>query len=348
MTNFKWDKEQLRKEKKEIYKALLNPNLTKMSKKVLETKLEVLTEMERKLSFKNLFSQKFPVRYFDKDFNIQVAKEGLESSITYFQNDIMTVFFEEFLSKDFGEVNEKHLKTFLPEDSVIPLAKETYLKFGGDLNDFERITNPSNHYLHICKYNKGNYFFPYGNRAYILSHYKNDICSFGNLIHELGHYLEYCFFNYFIIDEKKNYLYSEISSILFEHIGLEILKNHEIINDEKLSTMQKNIMYVNTEDIDNYFILRSIAYDPKPTFNDKIKVHFYKDTFYDSAYFFSYILAVNLYYQYLEDPKNALVNLKHLIMDFDESKEMKLLEESGIDLSGNVLRKHLNKMKKSD
>lgn len=348
MQRYKWNKQGLINEYNSILKDLKRSNITEKERTILETKLMVLKDMFKNYSNINLILTRFNFNYYDKSFNINNAKEEFELYVTPFQDDFITTTYEEFLNRDFNNFNKKNLETYLPEDLKINFSKELFLKLEGKQEDLDKMMNPKNHYLHMCKYNKGNHFFPYGDIAYILSSGKNNIDSFCNLNHELGHYFEYCFNNDFIMDiNKRNFLYSEISSLLFEHIALDILKYHEIINDELFLEMQDYMMTLNTGTISDYFIFKSIINDPNPTFIDRIRLHFKNNTISDSVYYYSYIMAINFYYQYLEEPKLALKNLKHLLLDFDYKKELALLEECDVDLSGNTLVKHLDKFKKN-
>lgn len=348
MGEYKWDIKELIKEYKFVIENLKSRNITNEEHAIFKAKLNALNDIIKYYSPISLILGKYNFNCYDKNFNIDNAKEELKLYVTPFQDEFMTINYEEFLNRDFNKINKEYFKTYLPEHLKIDYSKELFLKAGGKQEDFDKMFNPKNHYLHICKYNKGNSFFPYKDDSYILSSGKNNINSFFNLSHELGHYFEYCFNKDFIRNiNKKNFLYEEISSLLFEHIALDILKSHEIINDELFLTIQTNIMSINTESIYNYFLLKTIINDPKPTFIDKLKLHTLSNTISDSVYYFSYIIAINFYYQYLVDNKSAIKNLKHLLLDFDYKKETALLEECDIDLSGNVLRKHLDKLKKN-
>ena len=44
----------------------------------------------------------------------------------------------------------------------------------------------------------------------------------------------------------------------------------------------------------------------------------------------------------------AIKNLNHLFRKIDNNNEEKVLKESDIDISSNVLKKHLNKLKRNN
>lgn len=349
MHKYTWDNKKLKNELKKLSIKLINENISEQEREELEAKLDIILEMRSYLSFPKIILRKAKFIDYDRDFDIDDAKETIKSYITPLQEDLMKIYYEEFLNRDFGDINPKHLKTYLPEGLKLLFSKETFLQVGGKKEDFEKMCNPKNHFLNLSNYSGRGCFFPYYEDSYIFSYGKNNVLSFCSLIHELGHYFEYCFNNFFINKPNgKNILYEEVSSLLFEHIGLDILRKHGIIDDEKKITMQKYIMDENTSIADEYFMLKTIINNPNPTILDKIRIHSYQNTVLNTTYYYSYIIAISFYYQYIDDPKLAINNLKHLLANFSEENELKCLEESGVDISGDTLRKHLDKLKRNN
>ncbi len=349
MQKYTWDYKKLKNELKEISIRLMLEDIPEQEKIKLENKLETILEMKKYLSIPETILKKIKFTDYDKDFDIDDAKETINSYITPFQEELMKEYYEEFLNRDFGYVSKKDLKTCLPRNLKLLFSKEIFLEAGGKIEDFKRMCDPKNHFLNLSNYSSRGCFFSYEKDSYIFSSNKNNVYSFCALIHELGHYFEYCFNDFFInTTDNRNILYEEISSLLFEHIGLDTLKKHGIIDDNKKTAFQKYIMGENTSVADEYFMLKTIINDPNPTFIDKIKVHSYPNTILNTTYYYSYIIAISLYYQYIDNSKEAINNLKHLLTNFNEENELKLLEESDIDLSGNTLRKHLDKLKRNN
>ena len=88
-----------------------------------------------------------------------------------------------------------------------------------------------------------------------------------------------------------------------------------------------------------------ISTNDKPNFIDKFKMHFYSNSLNEIIYYYSFLVALNLYYQYLDNPLEAVKNLKHILINIKEEKEETILKEAQIDLSGICIKKHLEKIK---
>lgn len=348
MKKYIWDIENLKQEYKKLIKLIENNNLDEENKKIVEIKLDILSDMLDSIKTKNVIINKLNLPIFDIDFSIEDAKTSYSTQITPLQHEIMKKAYDEILNNDFEYTDKNTLDIFLTQNKKILLSKETFLKAFGNINDFNKIINPKNNFLYLTNKLAKSCFFPYDKDCFILSNNSNNINSFCSLNHELGHYYEYCFNNFFENpSDEKGILYEEVTSLLFEHICLDVLKSHGIISEQEKLDMQKFMMFCNTSASNNYFLIKTIINNPNPTFLDNIRVHFNSQTLMNTIYYYSYIIAINLYYQFINDPKLSIKNLKHILLKFDPENELKLLEESDIDLSGHVFKKHINKMKRN-
>lgn len=348
MRKYYWDKKELLREFNMLKKLLNNSSVSDDEKKKIQTKLMMLLDMNEcskvlKRCIRNL-------RIFNCDvfFNIDSASNEIKNNITKLQDDIMRTHFDLFYNSNINNTYPNAYKKFLPENLKIFFEKEVFLSAKGKEEDFKRMAECKNHFLCLDKHLESGYFFPYDKKSFILSNGKNNVKSFITLSHELGHYLEFCFNDFFIKPNNKSKLYEEVSSLLLEHISLDILRKHGIIDAREKTDIQKQIMHVNTSPAEDYYLIRSIINDSGPTDIDRIRVHFYNDVVENLTYYYSYIMAVNLYYQYLEDPNMANKNLRKLLINYSDENELELLRECKIDINGNVLKKHLDKLKSSN
>ncbi len=348
MRKYYWDKKELLREFKTLNAMLHNNRVSDDEKKKIQKKIIMLQDMN--MCSKALMRYINNYRFFNYDsyFNVYNAKEELKNNITQLQDNIMKASFDLVYNSKISYVNPKVYKRFLPENLKIFFEKEVFLNADGKEEDFKRITECKNHFLYLDKHMENGCFFPYDKKAFILSNGKNNIRSFVTLSHELGHYLEFCFNDFFISSNNESKLYEEVSSLFLEHISIDVLKKHGIIDEKEKIDIQKQIMQINTSTAEDYYLIKMIANDSNPTNLDKIRVHFYNDVVKNLTYYYSYIIAINLYYQYIEDPNSANNNLRKLLINYSDENEKELLKECDIDVNTNVLKKHLEILKSSN
>ncbi len=347
MNDYCFSKEKLNSEYKYVKEKLDQENLPNNIIADLNLKIATLDDIRNTFKLKTYIKNLINLPTYDKNFNYKVAQEKLNKYVSKLQHEIIKNTYEYFLGNDFKS-NDEIMSFYLSKKSILTYAKETFLSIGGNSKKLDIIMGPKNNLLFLSNRIIAGLFYPYGKKGYILSYDTDNINSFCCLNHELGHYYEHCIHNLSKINDEKTFLYSEVLSIFNEHIGLDILKKHNVINDNDILEIQRCILLNNINTISNYFDLRFLVNKDNKNISEKAKIHMYKNAIEDASYYYSYIIAINFYYQYQCDPILAIKNLNHLFRKIDNNNEEKVLKESDIDISSNVLKKHLNKLKRNN
>ena len=134
-----------------------------------------------------------------------------------------------------------------------------------------------------------------------------------------------------VLNKTKLNNYTEIYSIFYELLSVIILYNEEYINDYESSVLLDYIKDVNTYNIE-YFLLamdyvcnnKNVDINPIRTLTNRLS-----DL---SMYYYSYIIAKELFKQYLNDKEKAFYNLNYLIKNITPNNEKKVLKYCDIDL----------------
>lgn len=344
---YNWDKNELLSFKnKSIEKLLNNDYRDNKEKSELEYNVCCVEEMicDMKKDSK-IDKNRFFLLFTSNKIKLENFYEGIDLYSTEFQRNFI---------KKIYDVHETHpiycdgkiLKGYLPFKDQLELC---YKLYSFDINGRKMcntIFDPTKHNLRFCKDRK-NSFYPIGDRGLISVRQNNDIYTFLSLAHELGHSYE------FLIDKKRNCIfndaythYSEMYSLFFEHLAADLLRKENLITENERLDIMRNLYEINFEDIED-FIFLLISRGEKLTLREKFYVK-NMDTLpiANSQYFYSYVIAINMYKKYLSDPEKALYLMQYLNNNFEAEKEEQILEYCDIDLSNETLIKHLNNIKK--
>lgn len=350
MIKYAWNTNELKKLKQKFIEELYNGNLTSQREYEVQTNIQTISSMLKQNKFKNpiLTFMNNDILKFNPKFNIQEFKEAKETFSTEFQMDI--VFNHNSLLKKYNDVllNFQNVSCKIPFEHQIELTKENYLSIYGLEKDFDFVFNPDNNRICLTKNANNNFTYTIDELVYLIIYFSNNVKTYFDLNHETGHLHEHYISDKIVyINNPRLYSYSEISSLLLELVSANKLLKEKIITEDDFKNIQLDIM---TTNLKVYDLMRAlyISSKQKPNLLDKFQMCMYEDVFNDLHYHFSYLIALNLYYQFLQSPKDAIYNLKYILINIKEDNEKQILKDAQIDLSGSCLEKHIKKQMRNN
>lgn len=343
MKKYSWDLKYLKNQKKELEEYIKSNNLNKKEKEKIDYDIENIESMLDNFSIRNYFNF-LPYLFVSRNQLINHISEIIDTHLSNFQKTTINETSKYFYDYEAPAVSTSVLKTPLALETQIDIITKNFSFNKILLEENKQILNPNSKRLHLFSNKQKNDFSCFNNNGYISIHSKEDVKSFCCLCHELGHDHEFILsnnridYNYFFNNKKTLFVYREVYSIFYELLSIYFLEKERIINSKDAIILYNNTFQCNTEDI-NKFILALIINEEKNI--DLIELLCFKRmnvTLQDVIlYYYSYLIAVNLFEQFLEDPEKALYNLNYLIENITPNNEEKVINY--IDANPNDLTK---------
>ena len=343
MKKYSWDLKYLKNQKKELEEYIKSSNLNKKEKEKVNYDIENIESMLDNFSIRSYFN--FPPYLFvSRNQLINHISEIVDTHLSDFQKATIDETSKYFYDYEAPVVSTSVLKTPLPFENQIDIITKNFSFNKILFEENNQILNHDSRRLHLFSKKRINDFSCFNNSGYISIHNKEDVKSFCCLCHELGHDHEFVLSNnridydYFIKNKKKLFVYREVYSIFYELLSIYFLEKEKIINPKDAIVLYNNTFQCNTEDI-NKFILALIINEEKDM--DLRELLCFKRMgilLQDIVlYYYSYLIAANLFEKFLEDKEKALYNLNYLIENITPDNEEKVINY--IDANPNDLTK---------
>lgn len=343
MKKYTWDIPFLIKRKNELL-IFLNNNLTEAEKDKINFDIDNIDGMLENFSIMNNIDS-YP--YLFK------TKKEITESITNLFNRTLTTFQKQYIceiSRYFSDYETDYIDASIFTNKRIPLENQLDIitkNFSFNktlLKENKNLFNPNNKRLLIFSTIDINNFGCFDNTGYIANQNKGSIEHFCCLCHELGHNHELVLTNnridylYFIKNMNHLFLYREIYSIFYELLSSHFLFKEKIITKEEEISIHNNIFQDNTGRIDKFILAHIIKKEEDISIKEMLSFKVLNLTLDNIAlYYYSYLIAVNLFEQFLIDEEKALYNLNYLINNITPENESKIL--GFIDANTNDLTK---------
>ena len=343
MKKYTWDIPSLKQEKKELLKTTINRNLSNEERNILNLDIENLEDMLDN-SFISRHIPYLPYLFEGKKTLEKHILELFGDFISQFQIQTIKNTSDYFLNCKSNSLDDSIFNTNITLENQIELIKK-YFSFNNILKkDNIELFNPNSRRLHIHNNKLKNTFYYANKKGYIYNYNKEALDDFTSLCHELGHNHEFILTNnridirYHIYEENYFLLYREIYSIFYELVSSYILQKEKIITLEERYIFQKNVFDMNTENLDKLIISYLISKEQDMTLRELLMFKSLSLPIENIAfYYYSYLIAVNLFEQFLIDEEKALYNLNYLISNVTPENEEKVLKF--IDATPNDLTK---------
>lgn len=347
--DFSWDFKTLKKEKSEIKKAIKND--IHVSDETFFNEASLISMLNHNKSKLNIM---LPYLFSSRKEIMCDIENKINTYFSPIQKNIITHTHKEISNiktKDSDGVRILS-KPFTIEEQIEFIKK--HLSFNNQilLDGYTTMFNPDNHKLNIVDIPNKNCYFAY-KQGFINNTNTEDLHSLLALTHEIGHYNEGLLTNNDFISLEIQSLngYDEISSILYEFITVHELQKNNIINKLEARDLYNYIFDVYNPDISKIILFFMIYDDPYISFRELLHLKTYnpREIISDAHYFYSYIIALKLFYQYLTDKEKCFYNLNYLyenLMPENEEQVLNFIDANPEDLS--YVKKHINKFKKRD
>lgn len=333
---YKWDKKDLRTQFFKLKDEIKNDNFSLEQTLMQEYYLEAIIEMIETNKFNFNLLDKYPYLLLPNKTLKKTIKDSIKNYSTKYQKDIIKQTSKNIISKN--EIDIKPLiKKNISVEKQIQFIKNNFSNTTKLSKAHDKLFNPNNHLLKITKKFGEDAFWNVKNNGYISNINNQTIIDFVTLCHEIGHYDEFVITNE-AIDKKINAYnktklnnYTETYSIFYELLSVIILYNEEYINDYESSVLLDYIKDVNTYNIEYFLLATDYVCNNKNVDINPIRTltHRLSDL---SMYYYSYIIAKELFKQYLNDKEKAFYNLNYLIKNITPNNEKKVLKYCDIDL----------------
>ena len=344
---YKWDKKEILKK----YMNLKKQKLTFEDEIINNHYMEALMELLKYNKYESLIN-KYPYLLLTKKKLKEEADYFFNDEITNFQKDAIVNNLDIILDYQNEEENDI-LTNKIDIKDQINLIKEYFSINDKLINKHEELFNKENNFLNITKKYVSDFFCGSYNDGYITNKNNNNVYGFLALCHEVGHFDE--FFTSgeeinkkILIDGEKINNYDEISSIFYELISIDILKENNYISEKEANALYSETLEINTKNIVYLDIFKDI-YDGK---NDKSSkyIHFLEtDISNISIYYYSYLVATSLFEDYLIDRDKAFYNLNYINNNITQDNEYNVLKYCDIDLHNiDKVKNHINRIKKKN
>lgn len=335
MKRYKWNKKEIKNQLKELKLKSVN-EYDEKKVNTIETDIEALEELVDSIGFfniiKNILYNNFTWYYIDKDKADEIIHEHCTDFQTQKMFDADEIILKSGLDYDIHKIKKIKIK----KDKQISLATDILKEFNIPIYKFDELLDPNNHILDVCFFTFSNNFYSLSDSYYMSIKYRNNLESYLSFIHELGHFAEYHFNENMLLEDNRNN-YSEISSLFFELIAIDKLVKEGIITQKEAYNLYSSMIILN--DINNYLKIYEIKENKKKAFKE--------NPVNEPLYFYSLLIALDLYEQYQESPKEAIKNVKRLLENINYKDEEELLKECNIKVDNENLQKHIEKIKRN-
>ena len=334
---YKLNKKELKKIKKEDYKKLkTDETINACEIENLYWDINVINSILSNKELENLSSllikNKDKINYFHN-------KIYYETSL--FQRKYVKNIHDIYIDNE-HQYDSSILKAYLPFKDKINLI---YKLFSFDITSRRMCNLVFDYRNNILDLNnkKENCIFYLTNKSIIKARKKDDIESFLILAHELGHYYEFLV-NKNSNDDVRYNSYTEIFSLFFELLSIDLLKDEKIITENERKDLLYIIFDTNLCNIKDYLFLMT-----ETNFNLKDKIYIKKLKFDEIEcfeYFYSFPIATDLYLKYKNNKNNVLKILNDITNNLDVNLEEEFLKYHDIDTNGDSLKTFLKQLKK--
>ena len=344
------DKNEIKRKINVEIKKLENNNLSDYEKNVIYIDIDVYNEL-----LIDLFNQNPKPRPVKKQEFYEQACDISANLLTPTQRSIYKSTFP-FLDR-LEELNYFEIEipnNILTINDQKELILDNFIMNKRVRNEINKLFDPKSKKLNITHKKNKNLTYPlFNGECYLSCTNKNDVLGFISLCHEIGHYYEHYFTNNRInklvfLKEDNIYDYKEVSSIFFELISLKILFDNNLIDENQYVNILKKTKYDDFRDPSIWLIFDEIRKAKKISNKDfhNLKKEF--NELYDATiYSYSYIIAVNLFEQFIENEKDAFKNLNYLISNISTRKEKETLNYCDIKYDDTKLfERHIKRMEK--
>lgn len=334
---YKLNKKELRKRRKEDYKKLKTNKIINVCEiENLYWDIDVINSILCNKNFKNfsslLIKNKDKINYFHNKIYYETSE---------FQREYVKNIHNIYIDNE-HQYDSSILKVYLSFKDKVNLINKLFSFDITSRRMCNLVFDYQNNILDLNNKNE-NCTFYLVDKSIIKARKKDDIESFLILSHELGHYYEFLL-NENSNDDARYNSYTEIFSLFFELLSIDLLKDEKIITENE----RKNLLYIifdtNLCNIKDYlFLITQTNFNLK----DKIYIKNLKLEEIESfEYFYSFSIATDLYLKYKDNKNNALKILNDITNNLDINLEEEFFKYHDIDTNGNSLKKFLKQLKK--
>lgn len=343
---YKWDLNFLKSKSFQLLLSLDNYDLTKLEKDEINLEIEKIDCMLNHFSVGNIFL-KYPYIFTSKKELFKCISFVFDELLSDFQSKSILDASKYFFDYDVKAIDQNILNKRIPLQNQIDIIMKNFSFNQSLLEENRHLFNPNNNRIQIFQNKRINEFNTIDGKGYIANQNNECIEDFNALCHELGHdhedFLtnERLNYNYFIKDNNHFFSYREIYSIFYELLSILFLKKDNVITKEEEINLYNNIFQCNTDNINNLLMAYIINREKNMSIRELFTFKMTKTTINDiSLYYYSYLIAVNLFEQFLNDEEKALYNLNYFITNITPENEEKVLNYT--DTNPNDLTKIKN------
>lgn len=328
---YSWDIESFKKRYNEIINILSKEILTEKMEDDYNYELDILELFFD--PFEENSKLKMPYLFFNKEKLKNEIINTISKKTNEFQRSIIIESSKTFKTIKTRQINYKYLdKTFPLKDQIELIYKN--FSFNEALKKTHiTLFDPLSRQCQISSTEEENSFIFYNNKGYIVNKNNETLLDFYNLCHETGHHDEAILtsnrlsIEYDIKHNYKIWLYIEVYSIFYELLSIYFSNKEKIINEDEKNNLFNDVFNSYINGIDKYLLGLRVFYKNKITPIDSLILRFSNgfEKNNSSIYYYSYLIAVNLFEQFLKDEEKALYNLNYLINNITPKNEIKIL-----------------------
>lgn len=328
---YSWDIDSFKRRYDEVMKILLEETLTKKKENEYNCELDTLELLLNTINDDNSIS--LPYLFLKTEKINDEIKKIISKKSNNFQRSIIIESSKVFRGVKTNLIDYKSLEKSIPLQTQMKLIIENF-NFKSKLkSEHIKLLNSASKQLQFFRNKDENSFVFYNNIGYIANKNNETLSDFCNLCHEIGHYDEVLETNNRLsieYDIKHNYriwLYVEVYSLFYELLSVHFLNKEKLIDENEKSNIFNDIFDSCINQIDQYLLGLNIFYKNKPSLYQLAKLRFSKgfENSNRSLYYYSYLIAVNLFEQFLKDEQRALYNLNYLVNNITPENEKQVL-----------------------
>lgn len=328
---YSWDIESFKKRYNEIINILSKEILTEKMEDDYNYELDILELIFN--TFEEDSKLKMPYLFLNKEKLKKEVTSIISKKTNEFQRSIIIESSKTFKTIRTIPIDYKALNKSISLKEQMELIYKN-LSFNQALKKAHiMLFDPSSRQYQIFNTRDENHFIFHNNKGYIANKNNEFLLDFCNLCHEIGHYDEVISTNnrlsmeYDIKHNYKIWLYIEVYSIFYELLSIHFLSKEKIINEDEKNNLFNEVFDSCINGIDQYLLGLSIFYENKISLFQSLFLRFSNgfEKNNSSIYYYSYLIATNLFEQFLKDEEKALYNLNYLVNNITPKNEIKIL-----------------------